>query len=89
MKFDREDRDETMKKLSALLDIEIVAVPDDKRNPRYPKQWTARGRTSSDLYVISLTTTGAYQCSCPAWKFRREKCKHVQALEQELKADQS
>jgi len=28
-------------------------------------------------YIVSETVNGEWQCSCPAWKFRRIQCRHI------------
>jgi len=31
-------------------------------------------------YIVSETTTGDWECSCPVWKFRRKECKHIKKV---------
>lgn len=28
-------------------------------------------------YIVSETLEGKWECSCPAWKFRRKQCHHI------------
>lgn len=45
---------------------------------RYIKQWQVPSSTGSGTWTVSLDKNGAYSCSCPRWKFKREDCKHIQ-----------
>lgn len=40
------------------------------------KKWNVIGSTGN-TYVVALSDTGVWGCSCPRWKFRREECKHI------------
>lgn len=31
-----------------------------------------------NYYIVSELNDGTWQCSCPAWKFRRKECRHIQ-----------
>lgn len=33
-------------------------------------------------YIVSETLDGEWQCSCPAWKFRRKQCHHIRKAQQ-------
>ena len=46
----------------------------------------ARG-SRGDLYTVAISDTGAWGCSCPAWRFKkkdhtgvRQDCKHIVAV---------
>lgn len=36
--------------------------------------------TGSRKYKVSYGDDGSWGCSCPAWKFRREECKHIREI---------
>jgi len=40
--------------------------------------------TGSRKYKVSYGNDGAWGCSCPAWKFRREECKHISEIIQQV-----
>lgn len=44
----------------------------------YVKQWNVESNSSrGKFYKVSLTENGEYQCSCPAWIYRRKECSHI------------
>lgn len=43
---------------------------------KWVKRWKVRG-SGGKTYVVALSDTGEYGCDCPVWKFRRERCKHI------------
>lgn len=48
--------------------------------PKWVKKWRVEG-SNGNIYTVALSETGEYGCSCPAWKFRRIHCKHIQYIE--------
>ena len=38
------------------------------------------------IYIVSETTTGEWQCSCPVWIYRRRTCKHIENVQQYLQS---
>jgi len=45
---------------------------------QYVKQWRVESNsTKGKFYKVSLTDQGEYECSCPAWIFRRKQCSHI------------
>jgi len=49
---------------------------------KWDKKWKVSSGVGGDYVVAYATDTITYGCSCPVWKFRREKCKHIAAVEQ-------
>lgn len=44
---------------------------------KYIKKWTVPSNSEREkIYIVALTETGEYQCSCPAWIFQRKKLYH-------------
>lgn len=48
-------------------------------------KWKTRWKvpSESDLdktYTVAQDAEEEYGCSCPVWKFRRQECKHIQAV---------
>lgn len=42
-------------------------------------KWEVPG-SKGKKWVVSIDDNGDYGCSCPAWKFRRQECKHIKAV---------
>ncbi len=47
------------------------------------KKWQVAG-SSGSTYTVSADIDGNYGCSCPVWKFRREQCKHIDEVKNNL-----
>lgn len=48
-------------------------------------KWKIRWKVPSEsdpdkTYTVAQDAEGEYGCSCPVWKFRRQECKHIQAV---------
>lgn len=53
---------------------------------RYAEQWqVASDSNPNKFYMVSLTNTGGYECSCPAWTRTtpRRDCKHIRRLQRD------
>ena len=49
-------------------------------NAQWTNRFEIRSETSDRIYIIAQSKrTGAWGCSCPAWRTRR-RCKHLNAL---------
>ena len=44
---------------------------------KWIKKWHIKSESSNREYVVSLSDENTWGCSCPAWKFRRQECKHI------------
>jgi hypothetical protein len=44
---------------------------------KWVKKWHIKSESSNREYVVSLSDENTWGCSCPAWKFRRQECKHI------------
>ena len=44
---------------------------------KWVKKWHIKSESSNREYVVSLSDENIWGCSCPAWKFRRQECKHI------------
>lgn len=48
------------------------------------KKWDVPSTTNrSKAYIVAMNDQGGYGCSCPAWKFRRLQCKHIQRIQRQ------
>ena len=45
------------------------------------KRWKVKGSNGND-WTVAIDKDGNYGCSCPVWKFRREKCHHILQIKQ-------
>ena len=41
------------------------------------KKWIVESENGNSKYAVSLSDKNEWGCSCPAWKFRRQECKHI------------
>jgi hypothetical protein len=51
---------------------------------KYVRKFLVPSSVSKFHYVVSLTSSGEWQCSCPRWKFSRERCKHIDFIAEGL-----
>lgn len=52
------------------------------RKSVYQRRWSVPSSTDeTKFYIVARTINGDYQCSCPRWKFRREQCHHIVAIQ--------
>lgn len=47
------------------------------------QRWSIEG-TRGDVYTVAIDGNGEYGCSCPAWKFRRQECRHIKEVKIQL-----
>ena len=74
---------------------ELVFEPPPRRikmASRWIYRWEVGSHTAPDrmsevgkLYVVAVDRNGIYGCTCPAWRFQREKlengvCKHIEEV---------
>jgi hypothetical protein len=75
-------RDETTATITAA-DIErklfpaLLGVVRDRYQARYSVPRSSGDKT----WTVSQTTKGDWRCSCPVWRFKREQCKHIAAVQ--------
>ena len=51
---------------------------------KWVSRWFVKSQTTDREYTVSLADDGeTWGCSCPHWKFRRAKCKHIQEVQAE------
>ena len=51
---------------------------------KWDKKWKIQSDTSGRMYTVSLADDNkTWGCSCPAWKFRRQECKHIKGVRKE------
>lgn len=50
----------------------------------YIKKWRVPSESNGNIYIVSLTDKNTFACSCPAWIYRRQECKHIQRLKMAL-----
>jgi len=44
---------------------------------KWIKRWQVPG-SNGNVWTVAIDKDGNYGCSCPAWKFRRLECRHIQ-----------
>ena len=44
---------------------------------KWIKKWKVKSESGNGNYVVSLSDQNEWGCSCPAWKFRMQECKHI------------
>lgn len=47
---------------------------------KWIKKWKVNSSSSDRIYTVAIDKNGNYGCSCPAWKFRRQECKHIKSV---------
>ena len=52
---------------------------------RWVNKWQVESSTGDKSYTVSEADDGTFGCSCPVWKFRRQVCKHIVAIQQQLR----
>ena len=52
----------------------------DMNKMKWIKKWHIKSENSNREYVVSLSDEDTWGCSCPAWKFRRQGCKHIKRV---------
>lgn len=40
--------------------------------------------SNNEKYTVSIDADGNYGCSCPAWKFKKQECKHIIKIKENL-----
>lgn len=46
---------------------------------KWVKKWRVKG-SNGNKYIVAQGELGEFGCSCPAWKFRRMKCRHIKYI---------
>lgn len=60
-------------------------IGDDEKNVHYDEQWEYPSRSNKPSLIYKVSRRGNdFQCSCPAWKFRRAECSHIKDVRQTL-----
>lgn len=49
------------------------------------KKWEVGG--TDKVWIVSLSDTGTWGCSCPVWKFKRVECHHIDSVRSEYEFD--
>lgn len=45
------------------------------------RKWTVPSNSNPNkTYIVAQDNKGQFGCSCPAWKFHRKQCKHIQRI---------
>ena len=47
------------------------------------QRWSIEG-TRGNIDTVATDENGEYGCSCPAWKFRRQECRHIKEVKIQL-----
>jgi hypothetical protein len=64
-----------------------MKVKPKKFTPKRKDNWVHRWFVNTHAgkqYTVAMREDGSFGCSCPAWKFRREECKHIQKINENL-----
>jgi hypothetical protein len=48
---------------------------------RYQARYSVPRSSGDKIWTVSQTARGDWQCSCPVWRFKREQCKHIAAVQ--------
>ena len=51
---------------------------------RWKRKWAVREKFTRKLYIVSLTQKDEWQCSCPAWIYKRRECIHITIVKTKL-----
>lgn len=54
-----------------------------KRKDNWVHRWLVTNGGGSE-YTVAMREDGSFGCSCPQWKFRREECKHIKKINENL-----
>lgn len=46
-------------------------------------RWDVPRSDGSGVWTVSRSDAGAWGCSCPVWRFKRETCKHITRIQEE------
>ncbi len=49
---------------------------------KWVKKWQVPRSQSDGVWIVSQAEDGSWGCSCPRWKFKREQCHHIAAVQQ-------
>ena len=47
------------------------------------QKWNVESSTGDKVYRVALDKNGDWGCDCPAWKFRRQECRHIRAVKEQ------
>lgn len=72
-------RDQIKFDMSAVIEKPVVIVPKTEI-----KRWEVAGSKAGSLYVIMRDADNDFNCSCPAFSFRRGDCKHIKGIKDSL-----
>lgn len=51
------------------------------KRDKWRKRWQIGKSTGDGYWTVAVDKDGNYGCSCPVWKFRRDRCKHIQYVQ--------
>lgn len=44
------------------------------------RKWKIDSYSGNKSYTVAVDERAEYGCSCPQWIYRRQECKHIQAV---------
>ena len=47
---------------------------------KWIRKWSVPRSTGEGFWTVSEASNGEWGCSCPAWKFKREQCHHIEQV---------
>ena len=54
---------------------------------KWIKKWRVIKSDGKGYWIVSLSDENTWGCSCPAWVYRRQECKHIKAVKNLSKED--
>lgn len=63
-----------------------MQVETKKFTPKRKDKWVHRWFVGDGhkKYTVAMKEDGSFGCDCPQWKFRREECKHIKKVNENL-----
>jgi len=57
----------------------------DANGTVWVERWSVPSKSNpNQVYIVARNAHGEFACSCPVWKFRRQTCKHIQQVQNQL-----
>lgn len=62
----------------------MIAVGDTLNGKEVINHFSVESESSGKIYSVCELSDGSFTCSCPAWIFRRQGCKHIEQAKAKL-----
>lgn len=63
----------------------IIEKPVEEKVETQPNRWEVPGSKPGVMYTVMRNHENHFNCSCPAFSFRRGDCKHILGIKASLK----